>query len=67
MYWLWCRAFSSRSVGRGWALAQALLADVAEDLLTLLDREALAASDDAWLLVSFLANDRCRDNALGVT
>lgn len=53
----------------GWLLSHTLLADVALEVLQLLDREAAAASssaDEAWLLVSFLANDRCRDNVTGL-
>eukprot|EP00884_Botryococcus_braunii_P012042 jgi/Botrbrau1/20839/Bobra.0156s0064.1 len=63
------RAFGERGVAPGWRLAQELVADVAEEVLLQVEREAIAASssaDEAWLLISFLANDRCRDNVLGL-
>ena len=49
----------------GWGLMHALTADVVKDLLGLAEQDSASPTADAWMMVSTLATNPCRQNAMG--
>lgn len=70
---LFCRrTYTARGVIDGFELLHELLTDVVEDLLGKVSREtqsgiasSAAATAEAWMMVTSLTTEPCRDNALG--